>query len=41
MKESFGSDLKKEISNQVMNIDSFNVDAIESVKTINKLTNSI
>ena len=41
MKESFGSDLKKEISNQVMNIDSFNVDAIESVKTMNKLTNSI
>tara|TARA_R110002110_G_scaffold352883_2_gene562952 strand:- start:2360 stop:2959 length:600 start_codon:yes stop_codon:yes gene_type:complete len=41
MKESFGSDLKKEMSNQVMNIDSFNVDPIESIKTMNKLTNSI
>jgi hypothetical protein len=41
MKESFGSDLKKEISNQVMNIDSFNIDPVESIKTMNSLNSSI
>lgn len=41
MKESFGSDLKQEISKQGMNMKSFNVNPIEAVKSINKLTNSI